>query len=253
VVASAIVGWAFSSLLLSLRISPVFALAPPFSLTRMPVIFRALLGLGVASLLVSANPAATTLTDFGAGNLAVVAVRELILGSIFVLAFQLAFAAIYVAGRTVDIQAGFGLAVLIDPTTRTQTPLVGTLLAYGAAVVFYALDGHTDLLRIMAASLDAMPLGQGQLPTSLAPLISFISVVFLVGLGAAGGAILALFLADLSIAMLSRTTPQLNVLILGLQVKTLLLLAVLPLTFGLGGALLARIGRITLEALPRLL
>jgi len=62
-----------------------------------------------------------------------------------------------------------------------------------------------------------------------------------------------LFAADLAIAMLSRTVPQMNVLILGFQVKTILLLLVLPLTFGTAGALLARTTRITIESLPGLL
>lgn len=245
--------WAFSSLLLSLRISPVFALAPPFSLTRIPPLFRVLFGLGIAATLVAANPGVARLPGLDAGTLVAVGARELALGAMFVLAFQMMFAALYVAGRTLDIQAGFGLALLIDPTTRTQTPMVGTLFAYAAAAVFFAMDGHAELLRIMAASLQAIPLGAGGLPHSLAPLASFISVVFLSAFGVAGGAILVLFIADLAIAVLSRTVPQMNVLILGLQVKGILVLLVLPATFGFAGALFARMVRITLEALPRLI
>jgi len=47
--------------------------------------------------------------------------------------------------------------------------------------------------------------------------------------------------------------PQMNVLVLGLQVKTILILVVLPTTFGFAGALLARLARVTLEALPGLM
>ena len=245
--------WVFPSLLLSLRISPVFALAPPFSLVPAPVVFRALFGVGVAACLAYAHPAAVALAGADLPTLVVTAVRELLLGAIFVLAFQLAFGALAMAGRTIDIQAGFGLAVLIDPTTRTQTPLIGTLFAYSAGVVFFALGGHIQLLRIFAASLEAIPLGAGHLPASLARLTGFISIVFLTGFGVAGGAILSLFLADLAIAALSRTASQMNVLVLGFQVKTILLLLVLPMMFGFAGALLARVTSIALEALPGLL
>jgi flagellar biosynthetic protein FliR len=68
-----------------------------------------------------------------------------------------------------------------------------------------------------------------------------------------GGAILVLFVADLSIAMLSRTVPQMNVLVLGLQVKSLLILLVMPAVFGVSGALLVRMARMTLEGILRLL
>jgi flagellar biosynthetic protein FliR len=250
--AGGIFGWPLSALLLSLRIAPVFAFAPPFTLVRMPRTFRMLMSLGIAACLAAADPAATALADTGAGTLIVVAVRELLLGTIFLVAFQLAYAALQVAGRTIDIQAGFGLSLLLDPTTRGAMPLVGTLFVYATGAVFFAMDGHGELLRILAASLDAVPLGTHQL-ASPAPLIGFAGLVFLTAFGVAGGSMLALWLCDLAIAMLSRTVPQMNVLILGFQVKTIVLLVTLPLTFGAAGALFARMSRITLEALPGLI
>lgn len=248
-----LIGFASSALLLSLRIAPVFAFAPPFTLVRMPMTFRVLMSLGLAACIATANPAAAALTDSSAGSLLVIAVRELLLGTIFLVAFQLCFAALQVAGRTVDIQAGFGLSTLIDPSTKGAMPLVGTLFVYAAAAIFFAVDGHAELLRLFAASLDAVPLGLHQLPETPASLVAYISLVFIAAFGVAGGAILALFLCDLAIALLSRTVPQMNVLLLGFQVKTIVLLIVLPVTFGVGGALLARMTRITLETLPGLI
>jgi len=246
-------GWAFATILLSLRVAPVFAFAPPFTLVRVPRTFRMLLGLGIAACIAAANPAAATLTDTGPGAILAVAVRELLLGTVFLVAFQLTFAALQVAGRTIDIQAGFGLSLLIDPTTRGSVPLTGTLFVYAAAAIFFAAGGHFELFRLLAASLDAIPLGGHQLAATPASLIAFISLVFLTAFGVAGGAMLALFLCDLVIAMLSRTVPQMNVLVLGFQVKTIVLLLVLPVTFGTAGALLARMTRITIEALPGLI
>lgn len=249
-----IVNGVLSCLLLGLRVSPVFALAPPFSLVRTPVLFRVFFGLAVSACLVAADPLAAHVEDPSVGNLIVMGARELLLGMVFVMVFQLMFGMLYMAGRTIDIQAGFGLAMLIDPTSQQQTPLVGTLFAYSAAAVFFAMGGHQDLLRMMEASLRAIPLGTGHLPADgLARVSLFLGVLSVTGFGVAGGAILSLFLADAAIAMLSRTVPQMNVLVLGFQVKTLLLLLVLPATFGASGALLARMSTITLEAVRGLL
>jgi flagellar biosynthesis protein FliR len=249
----ALIGWVLSSLLLSLRIAPVFALAPPFSLVRMPAVFRVLFGVGIAACLVAAYPEAARVDGLSAGAFMVTAVRELFLGSILVLAFQLPFGAIYLAGRTIDVQAGFGFAGLIDPSTQNQSPLAGTLLAYAAGIIFFAMDGHHELLRIIGASLDSIPLGSARAPSSLAPLFGFVSAAFLTGLGVGGFMILALFLVDLSVTMLSRTAPQMNVLVLGFQAKTLVFLLAFPITLGVSAAVLARLLRQTLEALPRLM
>lgn len=244
--------WALTSLLLGLRVAPVFAMAPPFSLTRTPTSFRVFFSLGLAALLASSLPPSAHLSDFGPAHLVIVAARELMIGSIFVLAFQLTFGALYLAGRTVDIQAGYGLATLIDPTSQAQSPLVGSMLAYAAGAVFFAMDGHVSLLKLLAASLETIPLGAARMPTTLGPLTNFMSVVFLTSFGVVAAASLGLFLADVAIALLSRTLPQMNVLVLGLQVKSLLLLLVLPATIGACGALMVRLMALTLDTIPRL-
>lgn len=251
--ADPLLGWILPSLLLSLRISPVFVFAPPFTLVPAPAIFRALFGVGLAACLAYGHPAAASLPNASLAVVVAAGARELLLGIVFVLAFQLTFAALAMAGRTIDIQAGFGLAMLIDPTTRAQAPLVGTIFAYAAGAVFFALGGHVDLLRIFAGSLEAIPLGQGAVPGSLTRLAGFTSVVTVTAFGMAGVTILLLFLADVAIAALSRTAPQMNALVLGFQLKTILLLTALPITFGFAGALLARVTSRTLEALPGLL
>ncbi|MBP2161160.1 MULTISPECIES: flagellar biosynthetic protein FliR [Asticcacaulis] len=249
-----LVGRVCACLLLSLRVAPVFAMAPPFSLVRTPVIFRVAFGLAITACLVAADPHLTQVGDLSPGYLIVAAARELMLGIVFVMAFHLMFGMLYLAGRTLDIQAGFGMSMLVDPTSQAQTPLVGTLFAYAAAAVFFAMGGHYDLLRLMEASLHAMPLGEGYLqPDSLARVAMFMGILSSTGFGIAGGAMLILFLADMAITLLSRTVPQMNVLVLGFQVKTILLLLVLPMTLGASGALLARMTTLTLEALPGLL
>lgn len=241
-------------LLLSLRVAPVFALAPPFSLVRVPLTFRVVFGLGITACLVAASPHLARIDDLGLGNLIVTGVRELMLGIVFVMAFHLMFGMLHLAGRTLDIQAGFGMAMLVDPTSQSQTPMTGTLFAYAAAAIFFAMGGHYDLLRLMEASLHAMPLGQGYLqPESLARVAMFMGILSSTSFGVAGGAVLILFLADVAITLLSRTVPQMNVLVLGFQVKTVLLLLILPVTLGASGALLARMTTLTLEALPGLL
>jgi flagellar biosynthetic protein FliR len=242
--------WIASSLTLGLRIVPVLAFAPPFTLVRMPAQFRALFGLGLSAALVSANPSVALLHDVSPAVLIPAAIRELALGTLFLAIFQALFGALYVAGRTIDVQAGFGLALLIDPTSKNQVPLVGSLFVYATAALFFAIDGHIALLRLIAASLETVPLGSWQMPDSLERLTALILASSSIALGFAGAAIATMFMIDLGIALLSRTVPQMNVLVFGLQVKTLALLLVLPGVFGLGGALLVRMLALGIDALP---
>jgi len=249
---AALSGWIASTLLLGLRIAPAFAFAPPFTLVRMPLLFRLLLGLGLSFSILAASPGAILLRS-DSQTLIPAVFHELALGTLLVLVLQLLFGALYLAGRTVDIQAGIGLALLFDPTTRTQTPLVGTLFAYAAAAIFFSLDGHLDLLRFMAATLRLVPLGGWVMPDDLARIGLLAGTLCSMALGFAGAVILALFLVDMALALLSRTVPQMNIFVLGFQVKTLVMLVVLPLTFGLASATLVHMIAFAFDALPGLL
>ena len=247
-----ITNWVASCVLLSLRISPIFAFSPPFTLMRIPKLFKVILGLGLSSVIISGHPQ-QVLLDLRFSVTIPTAICELALGLTIALAFQLVFAAIQFVGRTIDIQAGYGLAMVVDPTSRAQMPLVGTLLAYIAGAAFFANSGHFEIFHLLSDSMEVIPLGGWSLPHSIGPLTEYMSAVFLVAFGAAGFVILALFLADMVIALMSRTVPQMNVLVLGFQVKSLILLLVLPVSFGAGGAVLVRLMRMALEHLPGLL
>lgn len=238
-----------AALLVSLRIAPTFAFAPPFTLLRVPAIVRLFLSLSLAWLLISSRaPEAPAPT----GDIAAAAAGELLLGVTIALSLQLAFAALQTAGRAIDIQVGFGLAQIADPTLRSQMPLVGALFSYAAAAVFFSTGGPTDLLAIWAHSLDAVPIGAFAAPTGLEMLLEYVRAVFLLAMGIAGVVFMALFLLDMAIGLMSRTLPQMNVLVLGFQVKTLALLVTLPLVFALSGSLFLRLVRLALDAALRL-
>ena len=239
---------AVAALLVSLRIAPAFAFAPPFTLLRVPAMVRVILAITLAAWLVAGHPAQTWQSDFWSRGLFVSATAELLMGIGLALTLQIAFAALLTAGRALDIQAGFGLAMLIDPTTRAQMPLIGTFFSYATAAIFFATDGPADLLAIWAESVAQVPLGAAVVGgDAVAAIIAYMSAVFVMAFGAAGLVMLVLFVIDLAIAFMSRTLPQMNVLLLGFQVKTLAVLAVLPIGLALSAALFLRMLRYALQ------
>lgn len=238
-----------AALLVSLRLVPTLAFAQPFTLLRIPPMVRVLLAIGLSLWLVDARPALTS--DRLAGHSLIgLFLGELMVGLSIGLALQLAFAAILWAGRVLDVQAGFGLAMLADPTTQDEQPLAGTILAYAAAAVFFTTGAQYDLLALWLASLETLPLGYGMLQPDMAALGSYIGTLFFLALGLVGASMLAIFLADIVIAFLSRTLPQMNVLLLGFQVKAMVMLVTLPISIAFGAALFLRIVRLAIAAPP---
>ncbi len=216
---------------------------------RIPMTVRVLLSISLAACMLPITSGGSNWNQSDIAGLAAASFAELLLGAVFAFAFQAAFAALYFSGRVLDIQAGFGLALLIDPSSRTQTPLIGTLFAYAAGAVFFAADGHLELIRLMSASIEWLPIGAGMPEFDPRRFVDYFSSVLAMGLMLSAAALVTLFLIDFSIAFLSRTLPQMNVLVLGFQVKTIATLLVLATTMGLALPLLIRILASALEFL----
>jgi len=231
--------------LASLRLGPLLAFAPPFSLVRMPGPARFVIVVGLS--------AAMPLSDWQQRLLmtrqGVItgAFHELAMGLVLALALQWAFAMIGMAGRALDIQVGFGLASVVDPESKAQMPLIETIFVYAAAAVFFATSGPRDLFAVLVASFDRYPILGASVPIAPGGLMEFISVAGLLAFTIVALAVLVLFLIDLSIALLSRTLPQMNVLVLGFQAKTLAVLALLPMSVGLSGAVIVRLLRLAVD------
>ncbi len=240
-------------LLVSLRIAPTLAFAPPFTLLRIPVPIRVLLALAIAMALVGGQPDSSFAAMHEGRGVAVLAAGELFVGLAIAMTLQIAFAAILWAGGAVDIQAGFGLAMVADPTTAAQMPLAGTIYAYAAGLVFFAMGGPYDLLALWSASLAALPLGHGVMAGSMGALGSLLSASFGAALGMFGLVMLVLFLLDIAIAFMSRTLPQMNMLLIGFQVKPIAMLVTLPIALGLSTGIALRLLRTAIESAPRLL
>lgn len=227
----------------------MLAFSQPFTLIRVPATVRLILSISLAGWLVASYPQAAGPHALAGMSLPVVAASELMLGIALALPLQLAFAALLTAGRAIDIQAGYGLAVLVDPATRTQMPLIGTLFAYVGGAIFFAIGGGADLLGAWAASVEQTPLGSAAIGRDPGVLIDFMGAALLIAIGLVGIMLLLLFLLDLAVAFMSRTLPQMNVLLLGFQVKALATLLLLPGAFAMSGAVFVRLLRLALETM----
>lgn len=245
-IASPSVGWAAATLLLSLRVGPVLTLAPPFSQMVTPMRVK------VAATLTLSACLASTVTyrgPVGAGMIPVAA-WECLLGLAIAFAFQASFAALSFIGRVLDVQAGYGLAMVIDPGSRSQAPLLGSILTMTAGVIFFASNGHRDLLALLFALTQSFPPASVHIIGDPASFTSYFGSLTAIALGATAAVMLTLFLTDLAIAFLARALPQMNALMLGFQVKAFVTLAAMALAAGTLAPVALRLVRLALDFVP---
>jgi flagellar biosynthetic protein FliR len=229
--------WLLGTMLLSARVAAATMLTPVFGPVQIPGPVRVLIALALAAFLVLALPLTLPPIET-ATELAVATIGELILGASLAFGFLVAYAATQIAGRVLDIQLGYSAAAVLNPTTQTPAPLLGTVLGMAGVAVFLAMDGHHVLLRALALSLEHYPPGRLAFDLDISQHLKFSGAMFTFGLALAAPVMLTLLLADIALAVMSRSMPQLNVFILSFSVKIVLGLIGLAISIKFAGGVL---------------
>lgn len=160
-------------------------------------------------------PAALSVT-----GLAVVVAREMAIGLALALAIRVLVVAAEFAGQFMGYQIGLSLGSLIDPQTGVRNSTLALLYANVAIVVCLATNAHHMLLRALADSYAALPIGFGGVDASLAASVSrLLGLVFVLGVRIAAPVVIVMLLVEIALALLARVAPSLNVMTAGAPVR----------------------------------
>jgi flagellar biosynthesis protein FliR len=230
--------WAFATLMMAARLGALLLFAPPFSATHIPGTVRVAIVLAL-SVMLAPLAAAQVPQPISLSYLLSGFITEVALGATMAFGVTLAFSAFAVAGRLLDVQIGFGIGQVLDPLTRQQLPVLSSAFIWLALVVFFASDAHHLLLRGFTLSLETFPLGQAWLITQLAqPLLKQVAATFSLGFAMVAPVMLCLFLVELSLGVLSRNMPQMNMFALAIPLKVMVGIATLSFaTVGMGAVI----------------
>jgi flagellar biosynthetic protein FliR len=130
---------------------------------------------------------------------------------------------VQVAGAFIDFQMGFLIANLVDPQTGAQIPIIGNLKFFLTLLFLLSIDAHHLLIEGVIRSYHLVPVDQYFIAIGSGPTAWLVTHVFadmfLSALQLALPIVGALFLVDVSLGILARTVPQINVFIVGLPLK----------------------------------
>lgn len=217
--------WIAAVLLLAARIAAALLLTPVLYALSMPALVRLLATLSLACVLAMPFAARAAVDVQDTGALVVALMREAAIGATLGLGILMAFAGFALAGRLVDVQAGFGIAQVFDPATRSRVPIVSAVFGLLAVVFLFLVDGHHALLRGIAYSVERFPVGHPWSASVAAePLLRQGAGLFALGFALAAPVVLGLLLVEFALGVISRNLPQMNMLALGIPLKILVTL-----------------------------
>lgn len=218
--------------LVAIRLAPLTVVAPAVVARGVPAIVRAtiLFALVLGLLPVALSVAPEIPTD--AASLVVLGLREAVLGSAFALVASVPLWAADHAGRVVDVARGSAQAEITLPSGERTSLLGGATLLFAIAL-FAASGGHRVVVEALAQGLRASPPGLGARPADLADTVAesarLLTLVLSLGISLAAPALVALVAADVGLAVIARTAPQLPVYFVGMPLRAWLGIAALLL------------------------
>ena len=167
------------------------------------------------------------------------ALIEVGLGMTMALAIHVAFSAFALAGNVLDVQLGFGLSQVFDPTSSTQAPVLTIVFNRIGVVVFFLINGHHALVRAIAFSVQRFPLGAAWPVEAVVPaMLGHLVALFGLCVALMAPIMFCILLTELVLGVLARNLPQFNMMVMGLPVKIVVGLAALCVWFsGIGSAM----------------
>jgi flagellar biosynthetic protein FliR len=163
----------------------------------------------------------------------------LVLGMIVGFVASLVFVGVQFAGELVDIQIGFAVANVINPTTQQNITVIGEFQLALATLLFLIIDGHHLLIQGIAGSFNLAPLPFITLdPAVMGNVVGYLSLALTDVFQIAAPVAVTLFIVNVAFALMVRVAPQINVFVVGLPIQVGIGLIMLGITMPLMGNLM---------------
>jgi len=173
-----------------------------------------------------------------------VSAKEMLVGFLLAYTANVIFWAMLSVGFIMDNQRGAGMAQAIDPSSGEATSLFGSFLHQAALYIFFSSSAFLQLLLLLLHSYAVCP--PGFEPAAAAKegipffLLGQFSRLIAMSILCAAPVMIVCLLSDVSLGIVNRVSPQLNVFFLAMPIKSALGLFMIMLYMG---AVLPLIGR----------
>jgi len=188
----------------------------------------------LSGIIVSAidHPALESITS--AWQLAGFAIKEILIGFVIGITFKLVFMGIKTGGAILGYQLGFAMVSLPDVDTSGQVSVVARFWVLIATLIFLVINGHHMVITALVDSYRAIPVGMASMTAPIGEMmIKYSGYIFVIAIKLAAPVTVTLFLTDVSLGLISKVMPTMNVFFVGFPIKVGVGLAVVAMSLPL--------------------
>lgn len=147
--------------------------------------------------------------------------KEVLFGVAMGFLSQLIFTGVEMAGQFIDFQVGFSMAQAYDPTFQIMSSQYGKLYYWLTLMVIFLTNLHHYLIRGVVESFQIVPIGAAGISgVTVEGVIKLFGLTFEMAVHLAAPLVISAIVIDVLLGILSRTIPQINVLMMGMPMKS---------------------------------
>ena len=201
------------------RILAMIIHVPVLGGTSIPTQIKLGLGVILAVVLIPWQPLPPDAQVIGLFGFTVAVGREILIGTLAGFAAALTFAAIQIAGEAMGLESGFASSHVFNPAMSDSGSSYHQLFILLTTIYFLIINGHHMFIIAMARTFQVLPVNSPLPSSSLQSLMLMTSQLITSGIQLALPIMAALIMTDLTLGLLARVAPQVQVYFLGLPVK----------------------------------
>ncbi|WP_312783745.1 flagellar biosynthetic protein FliR [Acidovorax temperans] len=201
-----------------LRVLAVFTVAPIFSMRVIPT--RAKVGLAfLVAVCAQGILPEQPIVDVNGREAIGVVVQQVVVGLAIGFAVRLVFSSVELAGEIIGLQMGLNFASFFDPTSNAQVSAVARFFGNIAMLLFIAINGHLLVVLAVVKSFERFPVNGNFLAAlNQMRLYELGASLFSSALWIALPMIALLLFVNLTLGVISRVAPQMNIYAVGFPV-----------------------------------
>jgi flagellar biosynthetic protein FliR len=216
-------------LLILVRITGFIFTAPFFSFKNVPMRIKVGLSIFMAAILFYTVPYDAP-EYIGVIGFAVLVVKEVLAGAIMGLFANIAYSIIAFAGQLIDMEMGFSMVNQLDPITNIETTITANLYGYLVLLMMIITNLHHYFVRAIIDSFQVIAIGNVNFNPGMYQLMShFITQYFIIGFRIILPVYASILVVNTILAILAKVAPQMNMFVVGMQVKVIVGLIVLAM------------------------
>lgn len=205
-----------------MRISAMLMAIPVVGSRLISVRVRIAMGVLISFLVMPLIPDVPAVDPLSLAGL-YISVQQVLIGLAMGFILQLVLAALTIAGEAIAMTMGLGFASMVDPANGVNVPVLSQFFLIMGTLLFLALGGHLMIIQLVVNSFHSLPISAtGIERESLWNIIVFSSQMFIGAVWIALPAMISILVITLSMGIMTRAAPQLNIFSVGFPVTMLM-------------------------------